>query len=314
MEYKDYYKILGVDKKATAAEIKKAYRKLAKKYHPDLNKGNEAAQEKFKEINEAYEVLGHEEKRKTYDAFGSAGQFRQGQNFDPSQYGFDFGGFSGFGQGQNGYTYHYETGGSGGGFSDFFNMIFGGGAGRGQRNPFEGFTSGRRGARARQRYQSELSISLEEAYHGTTRELSVMLGHEVKTIPVKIPKGILPGKKIRVKGDRFGLDGDLDVKIAIVDAKNRIDGVDLIRKETVMPWDAALGTSISVKTLEGPTIKVKVPENIHNGKRIRLAKKGYRDMKGTVGDMYIEFIIDNPPALTEEQKEYYIKLRASAQQ
>lgn len=118
MEYKDYYKVLGVDKKASSQEIKKAYRKLAKKYHPDLNKGDEKSQEKFKEINEAYEVLGNEDKRKKYDMFGSNYNFQGGQNFDPNAYDFgNFGGFGGFGKNSGSYT--YTTGGSGGGFSDF---------------------------------------------------------------------------------------------------------------------------------------------------------------------------------------------------
>ena len=159
MEYKDYYKVLGVDKKASSQEIKKAYRKLAKKYHPDLNKGDEKSQEKFKEINEAYEVLGNEDKRKKYDMFGSNYNFQGGQNFDPNAYDFgNFGGFGGFGKNSGSYT--YTTGGSGGGFSDFFNAFFSGGQGSGGgfSDIFGGFKNAGRKSQPRQRYDTDFLI------------------------------------------------------------------------------------------------------------------------------------------------------------
>ena len=301
MEYKDYYKILEVDKSASQEEIKKSYRKLAKKYHPDLHPDDKNSQEKFKEINEAYEVLGDEKKKKQYDTFGSSYNFSGGQNFDPSQYGFG-----------NAHTYTYTTSGDGRGFSDFFNMFFGGGGSSGS----SGFNisdlfggGGARHKRNPQSYESELSITLEEGYNGGTREVSLNLGGEAKNISVKIPKGILPGKKLRVKGEKWGISGDVLFKINFIENNRyRLDGLDIISKVDVLPWEAALGTKMIVDTLEG-RIKVTIPKGIEAGKKIRIPKKGYRDMKNQVGDLYIEINIVNPPTLTEEEEELYKKLK-----
>ncbi|MFA7533958.1 MAG: DnaJ domain-containing protein, partial [Tissierellaceae bacterium] len=190
MEYKDYYKVLEVDKSASQDEIKKSYRKLAKKYHPDLNPDDSKAQEKFKEINEAYEVLGDEEKKKKYDTFGSGYNFTNGQHFDPSQYGF------------GGHTYTYST--SDGDFSDFFNMFFGGmndSTGRGGRGGFDLgnlFGGKRAGKKPSPSYESELTITLEEGYSGVEKQVALNIGGESKSLAVNVPKGILPGKKLRV--------------------------------------------------------------------------------------------------------------------
>lgn len=301
MEYKDYYKILGVDKSASNDEIKKAYRKLAKKYHPDLNPNDGKAQEKFKDINEAYEVLGDEEKRKKYDTFGSGYNFTNGQNFDPSQFGFE-----NFG---NGYRYTYTTGG-GEGFSDFFNMFFGDGdfgisdlfGGRTRRNSYY--------EPKPQSYESEINISLQEGYNGTNKTLSIRTGSGNKSLSVKVPKGILPGKKIKIKGKKAGIDGDIYLKINFIpDEKLKLEGLDIYKKVDLFPWDAALGTKIVVDTLSGEKIKVTIPPNMESGKKIRIPRKGYRDMKRNTGDLYIEVNIVNPSKLTEEQKRFYEKLR-----
>lgn len=299
MEYKDYYKILDIDKDASNAEVKRKYRNLAKKYHPDLNPDDKKAQEKFKEINEAYEVLGDEEKRKKYDTFGSSANFTNGQNFDPSQYG-----FGGFGGGQS-YTYTSE---GADGFSDFFNAFFGGGGGFDASDIFGG-----RSSRARQpqpqRYESELNITLEEGYRGTTRTVSLRIGNENKSLSVKVPKGILPGKKIKIKGEKAGIDGDVYFKINFIqNRKLKLEGLDIYKEIDILPWDAALGSKAVVETLEGK-IKVTIPANMKSHKRIRIPRKGYRDMKGNRGDMYIQVNIANPPKLTEEQKELYKQLR-----
>src|SRR5690554_6447518 len=199
MEYKDYYKILGVEKTASQDEIKRAYRKLAKKYHPDLNPNDAKAQEKFKEINEAYEVLGDEEKKKRYDAFGSGYNFTNGQHFDPSQFGFE-----NFG---NGYSYTYTGNGD---FSEFFNMFFGGMDPKGKsRGPKSGFDlgnlfGGRKNNRKSPAYESELNITIEEGYNGTSKNINLNIGGSNKSLSVNVPKGILPGKKLKVKGEKWG--------------------------------------------------------------------------------------------------------------
>lgn len=282
MEYKDYYEILGIDKAATEDEIKKSYRKLAKKYHPDLNPDDPKAQEKFKEVNEAYEVLGDKEKKKQYDTFGSGYNFSGGQNFDPSQYGF------------GGQTYTYSSSG-GEGFSDFFNMFFGGRAGA--RQPQQ-----------RQSYNSQLNLTIEEIYNGVTKDIRLNVGGENKTITVKVPKGILPGKKLRVKGERSGIQGDILFQINLIEnSRIELDGLNIISKLDVLPWEAALGTKVVVETLTD-RIKISVPAGIENRKRIRIPKKGYRDMKGNIGDLFIEINIVNPPELSKEERELYEKL------
>ena len=300
MKYKDYYDILGVDKNASQDEIKKAYRKLAKKYHPDLNPGNNQAQEKFKDINEAYEVLGDEGKRKKYATFGSC--FANGQDFDPSQFGFD-----NFG---NGHTYTYTGDGNFGGFSDFFNMFFGGG-GSGIGDLF-GRRGGGRGfnyEQPRQNFESQIDVTLREAQNGADRKVSLGIGNEVRNISVKIPKGILPGKKIKMRGEKIGIPGDLYIKVNIIDDPEfSLDGINLKTQIKLLPWEAALGVEVLVPTLSGK-VKVKVPSGIDSGQKIRIPKAGYKDMKGNTGDLYIEILIVNPPHLTDEERKLYEKLR-----
>ncbi|MCF6465998.1 DnaJ C-terminal domain-containing protein [Clostridium sp. Cult2] len=301
MEYKDYYKILGVDKNVSNDEIKKAYRKLAKKYHPDLNPNDRKAQEKFKDINEAYQVLGDEDKRNKYDTFGNGYNFTNGQNFDPSQFGFE-----NFG---DGYRYTYTTGG-GEGFSDFFNMFFGG-SDFGIGDIFGDRTMGRSNYNRPnpQSYESEIDISIEEGYKGTTKNVSLRIGNETKYLSVKVPRGILPGKKIKIKGEKAGIHGDIYFKINfIVDEKYKLEGLDIYQRVNLFPWEAALGTKIVVDTLAGK-IKVTIPPNMEGGKKIRIPKKGYRDMKGNMGDLYIEANIVNPSNLTEKQKRLYQQLK-----
>ena len=292
MEYKDYYKILGVDKSTSQNDIKKAYRKLAKRYHPDLNPDDNKAQEKFKGINEAYEVLGDADKKKKYDQFGSNADYSNGQNFDPSQYGFGGGGGS----------YSYNSSG-GEGFSDFFNMFFGGGGSKSSRNSRSSFQQA-----PRQSYESQLNITLEEAYNGATKDITLNFMGENKNLAIKLPKGILPGKKLKVKGEKWGIDGDILFQINFVtDNENTLDGLDVISKQNVLPWEAALGAKVVVNTLSGK-IRVNIPEGIVGGKRIRIPKKGYIDIKGNTGDLYIEINIVNPTEMTPEMLKLYEEL------
>ncbi|MBR2576768.1 MAG: J domain-containing protein [Firmicutes bacterium] len=340
MEYKDYYKILGVEKTATQDEIKKAYRKMAKLYHPDKTKGDKAAEEKFKEANEAFEVLGDEEKRKKYDQFGQYGNFQGGMNFDPNDFADMFGGFSGFSGGG------FSSAGTGG-FSDFFSAMFGGmngasgGGGRYQTytygDPYSGFsgmggTSGR-GAYSHARtgqdgcgsgcasggcqdkpsydLETKMKIKLKDAFEGKTTKVSFNAGEGKKTISVKIPAGIESGKKIKLKDQGRkapdGSHGNLMIEIDIQTEKGQVlKGKDLHETIEVAPWEAYLGTEKIVNTLDGK-IKVKIPAGIKNGQKIKLSGKGYRNMKGTRGDLYIEAVVNNPDELPEEVIEAYKK-------
>ena len=294
MQYKDYYEILGVDKKATPDEIKKAYRKLAKKYHPDLNGGDEKAAEKLKEVNEAFDVLSDKDKRAKYDQFGNV--YQDGMNFDPSQYG-----------------YTYRTSGNSG-FSDFFETIFGNGgfSSRGFSSGGRGFSASdifgefRNQPRARNKYEIEQNINLKDAYNGGEKSINISLNGENKTIKVKWPAGIKSGNKIKINGNNFGIDGDIMVKINII-SRDEIDGNDIIKNIDIYPWEAYFGTKKTVETLEGK-IKVNIPKQIQTDKKIKISKKGYRDRKGNIGDLYLQIKIINPSNLTEKQEELYRRL------
>lgn len=284
MQYKDYYEILGVEKTATPDEIKKAYRKLAKKYHPDLNGGDGKAAEKLKEVNEAFDVLSDEEKKAKYDQFGNA--YSDGMNFDPSQYG---------------YTY---TSSGNSGFSDFFETIFGRGAGGFSPSDIFGSFSNRR--KQRNVYDLEQYISLEEAYKGGERDVSISLGGQVSTIKIKWPAGIKNGNKIKIKGENFNIDGDIMVKIHI-NTQYELDGNDITKEIKVYPWEAYFGTKKVVDTLEGK-IKVNIPAKIKSDTKIKVSNKGYKDRKNNTGDLYLRVKIVNPDKLTKEQEDIYRKL------
>lgn len=306
MEFQDYYKTLGVEKTASAEEIKKAYRKLAKKYHPDLHPDDEQAQERFKEINEAYEVLGDEEKRKKYDMFGANYNFADGQNFDPSSYG-----YSGSGA---------YAGGGDASFFDFINQIFGGGKGAssGTRSGFSSFFSGGMGGMGgmgsgyqrsapRARYDASIEISLLEAYRGGEKTVRYRLEGASHDVLIKWPAGIGDGKTIKIRGEKFGFDGDLYVKVHVDGAEN-LEGLDVVKKVSMLPWEAAFGEKKIVDTFDG-RINVSFPAGVRSGSRIRVPGKGFRDIQGKNGDLYLEVVIDNPKKLTEEQRKLYEALR-----
>lgn len=299
MEYKDYYEILGVDKDASDSQIKSAYRKLAKKYHPDVNTDDKDAEAKFKEVTEAYEVLSDSEKRKQYDAFGSNANFSSGQNFDPGDFGFT-----------------YSNQGSQGGYSDFFNTIFGnfgfGGSSQGSSGGF-GDLFGRRASSSpyqapRQEYETSIKISPKEAFDGVSRDLNLNINGNSKRISVKVPKGILPGKKIKINGDKVGVPkSDIFVKINIDESDYEFSGTNVTKDLELLPWEAALGTKKTVQTLQG-RVKVSIPEGIRSGKKIKIAGKGFKDMKGNSGNHYARIVINNPEKLTDEQRNLYDQL------
>lgn len=313
MKYRDYYEVLGVSKDATQDQIKKAYRKLAKQYHPDANPGDKKAEEKFKEINEAYEVLGNEDKRRKYDQFGSQFNFSNGYDFDPSQFG--------FGRGNT----RYEFRGSGAsGFSDFFDMFFGDGginlddlfSGGGFRSG--GFRSGRSGKGFQQSMKGEdreveLRIHVTDGLKGAEKQITLETPRGRKTLSIKIPKGIMPGGKIRLAGlgspgINGGPDGDLYLVVQFKEEEFTLKGYDIFQKVEVKPWTAALGGETMVKTPDGRLL-VKIPAGIRSGGSIRVAGKGYPNAMGGRGDLYLQVNINNPEYLSEKQKALYQQLK-----
>jgi len=293
VKYKDYYEILGVDKKADAATIKKAYRKMAKKYHPDTNQNNKASEEKFKEANEAYEVLSDKEKRSKYDQFGSNYQNGNNSNFDPSQYGFNFNGA------RSGNS-------STSGFSDFFDMFFSNGFDSG--GMFGGRGKSRRAAIKGRNYESELTISLKDGISGNSK--SVMIGD--KKVKIKIPLGIIDGGKIKLKGQgekiQGGQAGDLYLKMKIKPERGySLDGINIEKKVDIFPWEAYFGAEKTVNILNSD-IKLKIPKGIKGGGKIKLSGKGYFDSNGKRGNLYILINIINPEKLDSDAEKLYKEL------
>ncbi len=319
MKYKDYYAILGVDKNASDKEIKKAYRKLAAKYHPDKNPGDKEAEEKFKDINEAFQVLSDPEKRKKYDALGANWEaFEQG-GFDWSQYA----GQGGPG-GQGGYTFVFEGdpseffgGGGGSGFSDFFEMFFGRGA-RGGADPFEAFMGRQRGAgrqaRARrgQDVQAELPITLEEAYHGSTRTFEL----DGRKMRIRIKPGAYDGQKLRIKGKGRpgaggGPAGDLYLILRVQPHPlYRREGDNLIVDKHIDLFTAVLGGKVEVPTMSGP-VKVTIPKGTTSGKLLRIRGKGMpkKDRPDEYGDLLVRIHVDMPTDLTPEEEALFRELK-----
>lgn len=304
MQYKDYYSILGINKNASQNDIKKAYRKLAKKYHPDANPGNKQAEEKFKDISEAYEVLSDPEKRKKYDNFGSEFHFQNGYDFDPSQFGFG-----------NNVKYEFRTGGSRN-YSDFFNMFFGDSGF--DFDDFFGHTKfKKRGvnfAYDGEDVEAEIEITPEEGFKGVEKRVVLRGGSGEKSITFKIPRGVKDGEKIRFQGQgepgvNGGKRGDLYLVVRFKsDGRFLLEGNDLNMTLDIMPWDAALGSEVPVNTIDG-RILVKIPAGIQTDSKIRVAGKGYIDRKGRRGDLYIRIRIVNPNVISHEVRELYEKLR-----
>ena len=310
MEYKDYYKVLGVDRKANSDDIKKAYRKLAMKYHPDHNPDNKKSEDKFKDINEAYQVLGDEENRKKYDQLGSSYQQWQQQGGGRSGGQGDFNWGDWFSQRQGGgsqqYTQYQGDAGDLGDFSDFFTRIFGmgfGGTSAGANNPF-GQTTSRQPLR--QRYEQPVEISLYEAYHGAKRAFSV----DNRTITVKIPAGAKTGSKVRVAGAAPG-GGDLYLLIEVADDPNfKRDGDDLYKDIEVDLYTAVLGGKLQVTTMDG-AVNLTIPAGTQGGHKIRMKGKGMPLLKDPkkFGDLYGLVKITTPRHLSGKQKKLFEELR-----
>jgi curved DNA-binding protein len=300
MNYKDYYKVLGVDKKASAEEIKKAYRKLAVKYHPDKNPGNKTAEEKFKELSEANNVLGNPENRKKYDELGENWQQHTGANKGAED--FDWSRWNARRQQQH-QDAQYEDDAQGG-FSDFFESVFGSGySGRSGRNNRRNMPG--------EDYNAETEISLEEAYAGTSRQLSV----NESVLEINIPAGVKEGQVLRLKGKggkgyNGGADGNILIRVHIpVHPLFRREENDLYTDASVDVYIAMLGGKALVHTLKGP-IRIEIPSETENGKVLRLKGLGMPLFGKTkeAGDLYVKVNVLLPKNLNEEEKELLKKL------
>jgi DnaJ-class molecular chaperone len=329
IQFRDYYEVLGVPKTATDDGIKSAFRKLARKYHPDVNPGDKSAEEKFKELNEAYEVLSDPHKRKRYDALGpnwkSGEDFRPPPGWEGAQGGVytDFGDIFGGGRGA-------------GGFSDFFESLFGG-----RRGARRGAGFAMRG----QDVEAEIPLTLEEAHRGVRRSINLQVSEPCpdchgtgskddktvcptcrgasairrpKSLEVSIPAGVRDGSVIRLAGQgepggNGAPAGDLFLRVRLQPHRlfNIVGENDIQIELPVAPWEAALGAKLSVPTLDGP-VEMKIPGGTQGGQRLRLRSRGLNRRAGGRGDEYVKLKIVNPPTLAPKEKELYEQLAAAS--
>lgn len=286
MKYKNYYKILGLkDDRVSLEEIKAAYRKLAKEYHPDINKENESAANKFKDINEAYQVLGDEVARKKYDRIHFAYKLKEGFNFSEAK----------------------EKINTDNGFSEFFNMFFG------KKQEGNVSTNLDRNINTKlpiqgEDLESEIEATLEETFFGGEKKVAFRtVDGKMKTITVKIPQGIRDSEKIRLAGQgkpgiNGGEDGDLYIRIKIIKHnKFKLEGANLVIDLPITPWEAALGCKLELENIDS-NILITVPSGIQSGERLRIANNGYKNGYGGRGDLLAEVKIVVPKELTEEER------------
>jgi DnaJ-class molecular chaperone len=335
MDFKDYYQTLGVSKTATDKEIKQAFRKLARKHHPDVNPGDKAAEARFKEINEANEVLSDPEKRRKYDELGA--NWRMYEQAQQQGQGFPGGSPFGFGGGQQGaWTVNMGGSGSGGGyrtmseeemhelfgnedpFSDFFKTFFGGGGGGAGPRESTGRARGGRAPRSQkgQDIEHPVELTLEEAYHGATRRVSIKEGGHSRTVDVRIPVGVKDGSRVRAAGEGGAgaggaSSGDLYLQVQVKPHPVfERTGHDLQTKVGVSVTTAVLGGEAQVPTITG-TVRLKVPEGTQNGQVFRLKGHGMPQVgkPDERGDMYATVDVQLPRALTKEQREHYQALQ-----
>ncbi len=339
VQFRDYYDVLGVAKSASGDDIKKAYRKLARKYHPDVNPGDKSAEEKFKELNEAYEVLSDAGKRKRYDALGP--DWKAGEDFRPppnwqegaagggqAQYG-DFGDIFGAGGTQGG-----------AGFSDFFEALFGA-----RRGAQSGARAGAGFSMRGQDIEADIPLALEEAHRGTKRTINLQVTEPCpdcrgsgskdaknpcptcrgagavrrpRSLEVTIPAAVREGSVIRLAGQgepgaNGAPAGDLFLRVRTEAHQlfNVIGENDIEMELPVAPWEAALGVSLPVPTLDGP-VEMKIPPGAQGGQRLRLRGQGLNRRDGGRGDEYVRLKIVNPPQLGPREKELYADLAAGS--
>lgn len=304
MDYKDYYKILGVAKGAGKDEIRTAFRKLAREYHPDVTGNDPKAEEKFKEINEAYEVLSDPEKRQKYDTLGS--NWKQGGGFRPPP-GWRGGGNRG---GQPDFDFNF----GGTGFSDFFEQFFAGGRGQ---SPFGGpHAGGGRPSRGAD-VQADILVTLEEVANGSIRSISLQdrsgVG-AVQTFKVKIPKGVAEGQKLRLAGKgETGHGGTRagDLYLRVRYAKHpdfRVEQGNLYFEAIMAPWNAVLGAEIRVPKIGG-AVQIRIPPGSQNGQKLRLKGKGLPMGADRMGDLFVQLKIEMPTSVSGDEEMLWKQLR-----
>jgi curved DNA-binding protein len=314
VEFKDYYATLGVPRTASDQDIKKSFRKLAREFHPDVAKDKKTAEEKFKEINEAYEVLSDPDKRKKYDQYGST--WKEGGGYQPPP-GWQDARSAGGAQSQE---FHF----GGTGFSDFFEQLFGrgggGGFGFGGRD-FEAAEAAQpRGPARGYDIEGDILVTLDEAMRGSVRSISLERVNpktgqtEAQTFKVRVPVGVKEGQTIRIPGKggdgaNGGTSGDLFLHVRYAAHPDfRARGSDLHCDLDLAPWEAVLGTTVSVPTLESP-VKVRIPAGTNNGCQLRVRGRGLpRGRDGERGDLYVVVNVQLPPQLSDEERELWEKL------
>lgn len=335
VQFKDYYEVLGVSRTATDDEIKKAFRKLARKYHPDVAKNKKEAEEKFKDVNEAYEVLSDPAKRKKYDQLGA--NWKQGADFRPPPGWEAFEGFGGAGRGGGGGRQHYDFRFGGTGFSDFFEQLFGA-AGRGGRGGFGQAETDDYAERGRD-IEGDILVTLNEAVNGSVRAVSLQRTvvceqcggagirakspctvcsgsgqvRKTETYQVRIPAGVSEGQRLRIPGRGEGgagggRAGDLFLRVRLAKHPDfEVKGQNLICEAEVAPWEAVLGAQVSVPTLDG-AINIKVPAGTQNGQHLRLRGHGLPVKGGARGDLLVKISIEVPAMASERERALWEQL------
>src|SRR5258705_1741594 len=324
VQFKDYYEVLGVPRAASEEDIKKAFRKLARQYHPDVAKDKKTAEQKFKEINEAYEVLGDPAKRKKYDELGP--NWKQGAEFRPPP-GWE--GFAGGGRGgrPGGYQdFHF----GGTGFSDFFEQLFGSGR---RAGGFRGGSFGDDLAERGEDIEGDIMVTLEEAAQGSQRMISVEHGvtcdngggtgernrsvcptcggagrmHKTEQYQVRIPPGVTDGQRLRLAGRGEagvggGAAGDLYLRVRLAKHPDfHVEGSDLIYDAELAPWEAVLGTQLSVPTLNG-RVNIKIPPGTQNGQRLRVRSRGLPQRGRSPGELLVAVQVGVPTKISDSER------------
>jgi curved DNA-binding protein len=315
VQFKDYYQTLGVPRAASDADIKKAFRKLAREHHPDVAKDKKRAEEKFKEINEAYEVLSDPEKRKKYDELGA--DWKAGEQFRPPPGWEQFSGRRTYRRaGPGGEDFEFQFGGTG--FSDFFEAFFGSARqGRGGFGRHPGFTEEEFAERGRD-IEGDIMVTLEEAQRGSVRQVNVRSEAggrtRAQTYQVKIPPGVTEGQRLRLAGRGEagaggGASGDLYLRVRLAKHPDlEVEGHNLIYEAELAPWEAVLGTSISVPTLNG-RVNIKIPPGTQNGQKLRVRGRGLSQRDGGNGDLIVVTNIVVPERVSESERKLWEQLQ-----